>query len=405
MKKVSFILFFILTSVAAVAQIKYEKGYVVRENETNSNLLIKNEGWMNNPSEISVKTSQEAEPFVLKMEEIREFGIDGEVKYVKATVPVGSIGKKIEELDKTGEWKTRDETVLLKLMVEGEANLYQLQKNGEKLYFIGTAGSDIEPLIYKKFVPPGSIKIHENNHFRQQLYNKLQCEAIDANKVQNLDYTESDLLNIFEKYNRCKDSNYTSVNTHQTEQLIHLSVRPGVRFDQLKMETSKTKRKIEFDQQTSLSFGLQGEYVLPFQKNKWSLLAESYYHSYSGEAEFPSNNANLQDGSVKIDYKAIAIGVGLRHSFFLNPDSKLFLNAILLADVSLGSSEMTFDTVYDTYTDFEFGKVEPGFALGGGYAFKKWSMEARVDFPYRLGDKEFISKFSGFSFLLGYQLF
>ncbi|MGB7785282.1 MAG: outer membrane beta-barrel protein [Salinimicrobium sp.] len=404
MKKLSFLLLFIFSSVAAMAQIRYEKGYVVRENETTNDLLIKNEGWKNNPSEISAKTSEEAEPFVLKIDEIREFGINGETKYVKATVSVGSIGKKIEDLDKTGEFKAEDETVLLKVLAQGDASLYQLQKDGEKLYFISTTGSEIEPLIYKKYVPLRSIKIHENNHFRQQLYNRLQCESIDADEVQSLRYTESDLLNIFEKYNRCKNEDYTSLSTKNGESNFHLSLRPGVRFDQLKMETFTTNREMEFDQKTSLVIGLQGEFVLPFQKNKWSILAETYYHSYSGEAMFPSGNANLPDGAIEVDYKAVALGLGVRHSFFLSSDSKLFLNASVSADFSLGS-EMKFDSVYDTYNDFEFEKVEPVFVLGGGYSFKKWSFEGRIDFPHPLADKELNTDFSGYSLIVGYQIF
>lgn len=404
MKKISFILLFVFTSVAAMAQIRYEKGYVVRENESTNDLLIKNEGWKNNPSEISAKTSEESEPFVLKIEEIREFGINGEVKYVKATVPVGRIGNKIEDLDKTPEFKTTDETVLLKVLADGDADLYQLQKNGEKLYFFSKNGSEIEPLIYKKYVPLRSIKIHENNHFRQQLYNELQCNNINADKFQNLQYAEDDFVKIFEKFNKCKNENYTSLNTNNEESNFHLSIRPGVRFDQLKMETFTTEREMEFDQKTSLVIGLQGEFVLPFQKNKWSILAETYYHSYSGEAVFPSGNANLPDGSLEVDYKAIALGLGVRHSFFLNLDSKLFLNASVSADMSIGS-EINFDTVYDTYSDFDFEKVEPVFVLGGGYSFKKWSFEGRFDFPHPLADKELNNEFSGYSLIVGYQIF
>lgn len=404
MKKISLVLLLILTSVGAFAQIRYEKGYVIRENESTNDVFIKNEGWKNNPSEISAKTSEESEPFVLKITEIREFGINGEIKYVRATVPVGRIGNKIEDLDKTSDFKTEDETVLLKVLAEGDANLYQLQMNGEKLYFFSINGSEIEPLIYKKYLPLRSIKIHENNHFRQQLYNQLQCAAIDADKFQNLRYTENDFIKIFEKYNKCKNENYTGLTARNNEPNFHLSIRPGVRFDQLKMETFTTNREMEFDQKASLVAGLQAEFVLPFQKNKWSILAETYYHSYSGEAVFPSGNANLPDGSLEVDYKAIALGLGVRHSFFLTSNSKLFLNASVSADFSLGS-EMNFETVYDTYSDFDFEKVEPVFVLGGGYSFKKWSFEGRFDFPHPLADKELSTEFSGFSFLIGYQIF
>ena len=406
MKKISFTIVLLLLSAAGFAQIKFESGYIVRENGDKTNLLIKNVDWKNNPSEISIKTTPDSSPVVLGIDEVQEFGINNNVKYVKATVPVGTTGSSLQEPERTGDFNARDETVLLKVLIEGDANLYLLQKDSEKLYFMRANGGEIEPLIYKEFVPLKSVKIHENNHFRQQLLNNLKCENINARDVENLRYNKKDLRNIFEAYNKCKDKDFSTFDSNENKELFHLSIRPGVNFDQLSLETVSTHRKIEFDQQTSFRLGLEAEFVLPFLKNKWSILGETTYHYFKGDAEFPSGNENLEDGSVSVDYKAIALGIGVRHTFFLNSNSKFFLNAAVLADISLGGSNMDFDSVYDTYEDFEFNKfTEPSFSLGAGYGIKKWSFEGQVIFPRPLTPQELNSKFSGYSLVVGYQLF
>ena len=158
---------------------------------------------------------------------------------------------------------------------------------------------------------------------------------------------------------------------------------------------------IDFKNQISVRLGIEAEIVLPFNKNKWSIVLEPTYMYYNSKVNYVVNG-NSREASV--DYKAIEFPLGIRHYFFLNNDSKIFINGFLVPEFNF-SSTIKFSDNSDVL-DID---VSSAFALGIGYKFKnKYSIEYRYTTNKNLlsrydGKPE--AKFMNSSLIFGYTFF
>ena len=67
-------------------------------------------------------------------------------------------------------------------------------------------------------------------------------------------------------------------------------------------------------------FGVETEFILAFNKNKWGVTIEPTYQYYKSEKK-PS------DVEAKLNYTSVEIPIGIRHYFYLSEKSKIFINA------------------------------------------------------------------------------
>lgn len=140
--------------------------------------------------------------------------------------------------------------------------------------------------------------------------------------------------------------------------------------------------------------GLETEMVMPFYKGKFSIVLEPNYESFE---------MNMEHGISKIKYSYIEFPIGLRYYFYLNSNSKLYLNGFYVSPYGIN-----LNSVFEWYPGREY-KVEPtgNWNFGGGINHKRFSMEARYHSRRELiknityGD----AFYSSFSIILGYQLF
>jgi len=133
--------------------------------------------------------------------------------------------------------------------------------------------------------------------------------------------------------------------------------------------------------------------ILPFNKSKWSIFIEPTYKNYQAEQEEP-------DQVVVVDYESIEIPIGLRHYFFLNDNSKLFLNAAVVIDLERDSMillELSNDVEITTAANLAFGL---------GYKFNnRYSVELRGQTDRNAANSIWDYHYQAFSFIVGYSFF
>ena len=105
--------------------------------------------------------------------------------------------------------KIGTEKLFLKVLIQGEASLFKYKDKSLTRYFYQTSHLDINQLIFKEYKTPEN-KIGTNNEFRRQLYNNIKCIDISMNNLKQIDYDKNSLLNIFTKYNSCKNSAFVN---------------------------------------------------------------------------------------------------------------------------------------------------------------------------------------------------
>ncbi|WP_310468051.1 outer membrane beta-barrel protein [Chryseobacterium sp. JUb7] len=159
----------------------------------------------------------------------------------------------------------------------------------------------------------------------------------------------------------------------------------------------------KFDNKIAFRIGAEFEFVLPFNKNKWALFVEPTYNYYKTEIEttmYPGTYFE-QKSKRSVDYKSLEVPFGIRHYFFLNDKSKIFVNAAYLIDFNFKSN-----IKYD-YLDLEVNSGN-NLILGAGYKYNdKFGVEFRVGTPRTLLRNYMVwdSDYTTMSLIFGYTLF
>ncbi|PKF74916.1 PorT family protein [Chryseobacterium sp. PMSZPI] len=402
MKKIG-LLAGLLAASTYYAQIKFEKGYFVDNSGTKKEVLIKNVDWKNNPVDFEYKTDESSEIKKESINNVQEFSIDGDQKYVRATVMLDRSSTNLNAMSDKRDPDFKKETLFLKYIIEGKADLLYYEDGNNRSFFYTSEQSEPEQLIYKSYYINEST-IGYNEDFKKQIAQHLNCN-IKGEQIQSTHYNKKDLTKIFAQYNECSGGSITDYGKQNAKKgLFHLNVRPGVNFSSLSLNAIHTNdAKIDFGNYTSFRIGLEFEYVLPFNKNKWALFTEPTYQYYKGNVEAIENEGSYFENKYNItaDYKSIELPIGVRHYFFLNDRSKIFINAAYLLDFSMNSS------IEFKHSNLEISAVS-NFIFGAGYKYNdKFSAEVRVGTSRNLL-RNYVylsSDYTSVSFILGYTLF
>ena len=386
------------------AQTNFEKGTFTTNNNETVNCFIKNIDWKNNPTEFKYKLTEDGKIKSGDIEFIKSFGVDGISKYIRATVNIDKSSSNVNNLSANKNPKLEEEQLFLKVYFEGKANLYYYEEGNLKRFFYSTKEKEITQLIYKEYLF-GTNSIGENNQYKQQLSNTLKCDNVTIKNIRNVDYNGNDLTAIFEKYNNCvQGTEAINYNKKDKKDLFNFRAKLGVGLASLSINNRvSSSRDTNFDNEFIYRFGGELEMILPFNNNKWALIVEPSYQSYSSNTYIPnSGTVSLQNRTkVEVNYSTIEIPVGARHYFFLNDESKIFVNAFYTLIYTNNSS-----IEFSNGTELELEKAA-GQSIGVGYSYKKFSLECRYELTREVFSnyKSWRSDYNQLSLIFGYQIF
>ena len=404
MKKQLFLLLAIIFSLNCYSQITFEQGYVIDNTGDKEDVLIKYVDWRTNPDSFQYKISQNAEVRTGAIDDVREFGVYNTTKYVRAKVKIDRSSDNINKLSKVSEPVFREEELFLSVLVEGKATLFQYNDGPLRRYFFNKENSAIRQLIYKRYLIP-SVKIGTNNSFRQQLWNDMKCPGQKAQTLSNMEYNREDLVKHFRKYNTCQEAEIT-FGSKKKKDLFNLNLRPRVNFNSLSITNENTtSRDTDFGNKTGNGLGLEAEFILPFRNNKWSVIFEPTFQAFK---KTTTNDQSIVPGGqliTKIDYRALEIPLGMRHYFFLNDQSKIFLNA---SYIWTRDFEPTIEFFQQDGAKIGTLNINSSNTAGFGLGYKykdKYSLEVRYytnkkilgEYRYYRSDYKTISVIAGYS--------
>lgn len=403
MKKKLISIIVLAISLVNFAQIKYEKGYFIDNTNQKTDCLIKNIDWKDNPIEIIYKLQEKEVSKTKNLKSIKEFGVYNYSKYQRFIVQIDRSSSKISELTEVRTPLFKKENLFLKVLLEGEANLYRYEDSNLRRYFYKTEKKDLEQLVFKTFLDKNGDRL-KNETYKQQLWNNLKCDKISMNNLQNVGYNKKDLTKLFLKYNQCNNAETTEYKIKEKRDLFNLSLRLGMQNSSLSIKNFVTNEAIDFDKEISLRFGIGVEFIMPFNKNKWAVFIEPTYQTYHTEKEFTDTTFPTIPVVRKytVDYKTIEVPVGGRYYFFINNNSKIFIDAAYIIKINLGSS------LEKNIGEDLIIKPTPNFAFSIGYNYKnKFSLALRKQTDGEiLGDYLYwTSNYKSTSIIFGYTIF
>lgn len=377
------------------AQIEFEKGYFITTTNERIDCLIKNVDWKNNPNEFIYKVSEEANPQTKTAREITEFKV-GNHKFIKSAVQINRSSDVAGRLEGTREVKSEEEELMLRPLIEGSANLYYYEEGNLRRFFYAKENVQPKLLVYKRFRKPDN-RIGENNTYKQQLWNDLKCDHISKRFIDRTSYKTSSLTNLFVAYNKCSDANWVGSETKEKKDYFNISLRPGINFSSL--DVNRLDRSVSYESSVNLRIGLEFEFILPFNKDKWSLLFEPTYRNYQSTT---TQNLSFSPDLIILDadYASVEFSAGIRHYSFISENSVLFYSGYMLNDMELNSS---VSTLLLSRSRLEINPFS-NFAVGLGYKLLgKFSLEFRYDFPREiLRADPYSSDFKNFAVIFGY---
>lgn len=388
-----------LLPLSMAAQIRFEKGYFIDEEGQRTECLIKNRGWNNNPASFTYKLSADAPEQERTISNTSEFAIENEVKYVKAEVEMERSTNKTGSLNRGLNVKFAKETHFLKVLVEGNATLYVYEENGLMKFFHKTKDGKIEQLVHVKYMA-NSTDVREYNQFHSQLDNSVKCEGTTLETLRKLKYETTALTNYFEQLNQC--SGLGKASTLETKKSkAKLNVRPVVGFKSMKIDVNpELARARASTSKGDIAYGVELEYVLATNRNKWAFFIEATYNKIEEEIDIPDPGAGTYDERADLKFAAVQIPVGARYYAFLNDDFKIFGNVLLAVNVVSTDSGVT----YKGLTGYSFNSFSYNGGLGIGLSYKRFNAEARYYAPQNLM-RNIDGEFNKISFTVNYAIF
>jgi hypothetical protein len=375
-KQILFLALSMILCKGSFSQITFENGYLINDSNRKIECLIKNMDWKNNPTELQYRLFQDTAVHKASVEDIKEFAINDVSRYVRAKTNIDRSGDQIDEMTSDRNPGFQEEQLFLKVLIEGEASLFLYEEGNLTRFFYSLNDSGIKQLVYKRYLINDDIA--RNDSYKQQLFLDLKCQDIKSNDVEHLNYTERDLERFFTKYNECAGSGYINYESKQRKDLFNLSIRPGLNYSSLEIQNSTSDLlDTDFGSNIGIRLGIEAEYFLPFNKNKWGITAEPAYQYFRSEKSTETSNVSGGILVSKVNYKSIELPIGVRHYFYLNNGSKIFADVSYVFDFAVNSSVEFMRNDGSVINEFAIS-TGGNLALGIGYKHKdRYWMEIR----------------------------
>jgi hypothetical protein len=337
MKCLFYSLILSLSFSSTLCQTIFEAGYFITNNDERVDCLIENHEWINNPTYFSYKILGKDETLVKEILEVKEFAIANKYKFIRATVDIDLSTDDPSNLSTNRNPIWKKNTVYLKVLIEGKANLYFFQNGNLFRYFYRVDSKEISQLIYKRYFVSTGI-IAENNSFQQQLFNEVRCATTQINDVTKLIYNEKNLAKYFIDYLACNgDVSQLSKIKKSRIRSINACLGTGTQFSlsSNSLNNSLTQITIEFESFVT-------------NKKKWSFF-------FDPTAYIISSGATL-----------VVLSFGSRYYLHFNNRTGLFLNLSLIGPyVGISNSDQLFGVTMLPMT-------------GGGFSYDRFRIEGRV---------------------------
>ncbi|MEB8328509.1 tRNA modification GTPase [Flavobacteriaceae bacterium KMM 6897] len=384
-------IFISLNYLNCFSQITFEKGYYINNSDQKIDCLIKKTEELNSPNKIVYKLSDNIAEETIGIESVKEFGIYNTSKYIRSFVKIDRSSDDTNRLSEEKEAILKEEQLFLMVLVQGKANLYFYKDRNLNRYFFNIDNSDIEQLIYKRYKIT-NFKIGENNKFEEQLWDKLNCPNV-AKDIINIKYRKNKLVKIFVKYNKCNPkAELVNFQNKRERDFFNLNFRLGIKSSSLLVQHENPNiEDINFGNELSPRLGIEAEFLMPLKNNKWTVVIEPTYQSFKSK-----KNDN------KVDYRSIELPVGIRHYFFLNKNSKLFINASYITHFS-NNSKIEFSNGANLEIE-----IKNNMAFGFGHKINdKYSLELRYIPIKEIMTEHYAYKtnYTSLSLIFGYTIF
>jgi hypothetical protein len=382
------------------AQSDFQKGYLINNQGDKMEGYLKSSNYrtFSDASFSDFEFKKELDQPIQKIEKfnVTEFGTAGEVKYQKMKAMIDDVDFFKEHSNEKG-FLVREETVFLKVLVEGKATLYSYDggKGIKYLWKIADSGEVAKQFLYKKYFRT-NVNLTENNIFREQLFNHVKCPNQTYKDFLNVKYEKDELVSLFKNYNKCSNSSFVVYENNTEEKIkVNFTVLLGYSIGNLRVVDIPNPTTPENFRMISIG----AETELLFASRKLGVFASFEYKNGKASTEQTSpvspSNPNPLRQVYELDATFVDIVLGARFYKNFNSASAIFVGGGVGMNVSSG----VFSTYQTTFTSTDLGLIKkedlgasPFFTLQLGYKYNK---NYGIDITYDSDKNVLGNKFGG----------
>ena len=386
MNKVSLFCLLLLSClfVPSFAQMTFDKGYFIDNQEQRVECLIKNKDWLNNPEKFSYKISSDKEKREATIDSVKEFGIYEFAKYVRYSVQVDTSTDKLDEMtyDRDPLFETR--TIFLKTIIDSRITLFGYRKQSLVRYYFSKNGLNPDPLVYKAYkTHPKRFKW--NTLFKQTLFSSLNCPSLLWKDFENLEYRKDDLVDLILKYNQCKNLSTVRYDSLAARDKLDINIRASISNIRFNNNPRRLIDPNRYENNLAFKLGVEGEFNLPFNRNMFAIIIAANYHHFKS----PISNTEII-----LNYSTIEVPFGIRYFFLSRKSHRIFTNLSFYNEIDL------------SFRDELRLKAFKGSMFGIGYeGHNRYQVELRYSLNKLFASYGWESDYDVISFIIGYNIY
>lgn len=329
--------------------------------------------------------------------------------------------------EKTTNLKQREsKQVLLKILVEGEINLYQTLVKGVSIfYFKKSNETNFEYLEYYNYSNEKLIK--ENDFFTRQLLKHVNCDNYLTDRYKSIKYNVKELVKVIDKYNVCSNGKSKVFFQESNDgNKFRFYLFGGAKFINASSKSDIFISNNDFKSNTvSPNFAAEISYIFPNRKNNSEIFSRIGYSSVNFDQSqiFNITGSNITYRE-EIQFESNFLGLSLGYRYYLNSleDSKKSNFGIDLMVNSLMPLNASYKYGNESYIANQMIEINPyaednisslvndiifDFSIGATYTyFKRYSIELRYTFKTNYTENSPIeTSFSGFNVGFKYLIF
>jgi len=377
----------LLANELIASENSFDTGYVVLESGDTLMGYVETNTWRINPTTVTFTSSTiNNDTITYPLSAIKSFFTSNFV-FIKRFVKIDQQINDINDLEDYPQSPFREDTVLLELLVGGEANLYSYKEaNGRMHYYIESKVAELQELLNTMYKVKsttgyeyGKSYVGYSKEYKIQLLTSLVgCKAITYNDI-NIVFKQSALIKLVELYNQCMAPNGSIIykkNVEKWQSKPYLSVGITIATTKFKSKTSIYYSLENTDFTTS--FGFSGSfgilYIAPKHDEKLSLYTELCFSHYKFTTKDYVSISNLSS-QLEYKYAQMAVNFGLQYKLS-NKLTDVYLRAGISPIFSFLFSSKRINYLGSSSSSWiDFKNFQFGLDLGIGYDFSRVAIE------------------------------
>lgn len=399
-------LFFLLgwfISTSLLAQSEFVRGQYTDKDNNTKECYVKVEKWNYIPSRFYIKANENSEEVKLSSEDINELIIEriAKFKLVEAEIDNKYVTPHTAKL-------VRNNKILVKVLVEGKASLYQAEYNDGVLFWYSLNEGKLNLLKYRTYQNANGKEM-EDYSYKSQIQADIKCDDVSLKDILSLKYTSKALTEYFTNYNKyCTSEDPDTYFQHAPSSTQKFSFSPFVGMSNYTMTrpTGKWDDEAMTVNGSGFLFGIDMELGVG-KKNTWAIVSQMHFYSSDKRWDISDQFKTIEG---RLRYQTFRLPAGIRYKQRITDQFGLYVDVNYSLDLAINSYVAKY-TDYNDVLYSEKSKIKPTALafVGFGASYNKLKIGCLFE-PKRniLSMSELNSDptdYSAWSITLAYKLF